>query len=41
VIRGLASSELPGPKGNRETFIWATPEGNAIDLEGALQEVEV
>ena len=24
VVRGLASSGLPGPKGNRETFIWAT-----------------
>ncbi len=39
-IRGLASSGLPGPKGNRETFIWFDRGGRAIDLEGALAEVE-
>jgi 23S rRNA (cytidine1920-2'-O)/16S rRNA (cytidine1409-2'-O)-methyltransferase len=40
VIRGLASSGLPGPKGNRETFIWAARSGDQIDLEAALEEVE-
>jgi 23S rRNA (cytidine1920-2'-O)/16S rRNA (cytidine1409-2'-O)-methyltransferase len=40
LVRGLASSGLPGPKGNRETFIWATPEGEPVDLEEALEEVE-
>jgi 23S rRNA (cytidine1920-2'-O)/16S rRNA (cytidine1409-2'-O)-methyltransferase len=40
VVRGLASSGLPGPKGNRETFIWATRNGDPVDLEAALQEVE-
>ncbi|HET8592754.1 MAG TPA: TlyA family RNA methyltransferase [Solirubrobacterales bacterium] len=41
VVRGLAPSGLPGPKGNLETFIWAAPEGEGIDLERALGEVEV
>jgi 23S rRNA (cytidine1920-2'-O)/16S rRNA (cytidine1409-2'-O)-methyltransferase len=40
VARGLASSGLPGPKGNRETFIWCTRAGDAVDLESALAEVE-
>jgi 23S rRNA (cytidine1920-2'-O)/16S rRNA (cytidine1409-2'-O)-methyltransferase len=40
VVRGLASSGLPGPKGNRETFVWAARSGEAIDLDGALMEVE-
>jgi len=40
IVRGLASSGLPGPKGNRETFVWAARGGNAIDLDAALQEVE-
>jgi 23S rRNA (cytidine1920-2'-O)/16S rRNA (cytidine1409-2'-O)-methyltransferase len=39
-VRGLASSGLPGPKGNRETFIWAARGGEAIDLDAALEEVE-
>jgi 23S rRNA (cytidine1920-2'-O)/16S rRNA (cytidine1409-2'-O)-methyltransferase len=41
VVRGLAPSGLPGPKGNLETFVWATPGGEAIDLERTLEEVEV
>ena len=41
VVRGVAPSGLPGPKGNRETFIWATREGEAVDLEAALQEDEI
>jgi 23S rRNA (cytidine1920-2'-O)/16S rRNA (cytidine1409-2'-O)-methyltransferase len=36
-IRGIASSGLPGPKGNRETFVWCGGEGAAVeDLEGAI-----
>ena len=41
VVRGLAPSGLPGPKGNLETFVWATRDGEAIDLERTLEEVEV
>jgi 23S rRNA (cytidine1920-2'-O)/16S rRNA (cytidine1409-2'-O)-methyltransferase len=36
-IRGFASSGLPGPKGNRETFIWCGGAGPALDdLEAAI-----
>lgn len=36
-IRGFASSGLPGPKGNRETFVWCAIEGPEIDdLEAAV-----
>jgi 23S rRNA (cytidine1920-2'-O)/16S rRNA (cytidine1409-2'-O)-methyltransferase len=40
VIRGIASSGLPGPKGNRETFVWAARSGNQIDLDAAIEGVE-
>ncbi len=40
VVRALASSGLPGPKGNRETFVWAARGGEGIDLDAALEEVE-
>jgi 23S rRNA (cytidine1920-2'-O)/16S rRNA (cytidine1409-2'-O)-methyltransferase len=40
VVRGLASSDLPGPKGNRETFVWASRNGDRADLDAALEEVE-
>ena len=40
VIRGLASSGLPGPKGNRESFVWAARSGDEIDVETAIAEVE-
>jgi 23S rRNA (cytidine1920-2'-O)/16S rRNA (cytidine1409-2'-O)-methyltransferase len=40
VVRGLASSGLPGPKGNKETFVWAARSGEPIDLEARLLEVE-
>src|SRR4051794_26224030 len=33
IVRGLASSGLPGPKGNRETFVWAARSGNSADLD--------
>jgi 23S rRNA (cytidine1920-2'-O)/16S rRNA (cytidine1409-2'-O)-methyltransferase len=36
-VRGIASSGLPGPKGNRETFVWCGGDGPAVeDLEGAI-----
>jgi 23S rRNA (cytidine1920-2'-O)/16S rRNA (cytidine1409-2'-O)-methyltransferase len=40
VVRGLASSGLPGPKGNRETFVWAARSGEPVELDAALEEVE-
>ena len=43
-VLGYASSGLPGPKGNRETFMWLA-EGSrgragGLDLERAVREVE-
>ncbi len=40
VVRALVSSGLPGPKGNRETFVWASRSGDSVDLDAALEEVE-
>jgi 23S rRNA (cytidine1920-2'-O)/16S rRNA (cytidine1409-2'-O)-methyltransferase len=45
-VRGYRSSGLPGPKGNRETFIWLSDPGrglgtrNAAELEAMAREVE-
>ncbi len=40
-VRGFASSELPGPKGNRETFVWCGGRGEPLaDLDAAVREVE-
>jgi 23S rRNA (cytidine1920-2'-O)/16S rRNA (cytidine1409-2'-O)-methyltransferase len=40
-VRGFAPSGLPGPKGNRETFVWAGGEGVSLaDHETALLEAE-
>jgi 23S rRNA (cytidine1920-2'-O)/16S rRNA (cytidine1409-2'-O)-methyltransferase len=40
-VRGFASSGLPGPKGNRETFVWCGGDGPAVgDLEAAVAAVE-
>jgi len=43
-VLGLASSGLPGPKGNRESFVWLAEAGRAGDrggeLEAAAREVE-
>lgn len=40
-IRGFAASGLPGPKGNRETFLWCAGAGAGLeDLEGAVAEVD-
>jgi 23S rRNA (cytidine1920-2'-O)/16S rRNA (cytidine1409-2'-O)-methyltransferase len=39
-VRGLASSGLPGPKGNRETFVWCGGDGLPLeDLEAAARAV--
>jgi 23S rRNA (cytidine1920-2'-O)/16S rRNA (cytidine1409-2'-O)-methyltransferase len=36
-VRGVASSRLPGPKGNHETFVWCGGDGPALDgLEPAI-----
>ncbi len=43
-VLGYASSGLPGPKGNRETFVWLAEGGRTgagdLDLERAAREVE-
>jgi len=41
-VRGFASSGLPGPKGNRETFVWCGGEGgeDVADLEAAIEAVD-
>jgi 23S rRNA (cytidine1920-2'-O)/16S rRNA (cytidine1409-2'-O)-methyltransferase len=40
-VLGFASSGLPGPKGNRETFIHCSVGGDSIaDVEEAVREVE-
>ncbi|HEX6753423.1 MAG TPA: TlyA family RNA methyltransferase [Solirubrobacterales bacterium] len=40
-VRGFASSGLPGPKGNRETFAWCGHGGGEVgDLEAAVAAVE-
>ncbi len=39
-VRGVASSGLPGPKGNRETFLWCGGGGAALaDLDAAIHAV--
>lgn len=36
-VRGFATSGLPGPKGNRETFVWCGGDGPPVeDLEAAV-----
>jgi 23S rRNA (cytidine1920-2'-O)/16S rRNA (cytidine1409-2'-O)-methyltransferase len=32
-VLGFASSGLPGPKGNMESFVWLAEAGRAGDLE--------
>jgi 23S rRNA (cytidine1920-2'-O)/16S rRNA (cytidine1409-2'-O)-methyltransferase len=41
-VLGYASSGLPGPKGNRETFVWIAEggRGGVDDLEACAREVE-
>jgi len=41
-VRGFAPSGLPGPKGNRETFVWCGGRGESVgDLEAAIEAVEL
>jgi 23S rRNA (cytidine1920-2'-O)/16S rRNA (cytidine1409-2'-O)-methyltransferase len=42
-VQGFASSGLPGPAGNRETFVWLAESGLAglADLDAALDGVDV
>jgi 23S rRNA (cytidine1920-2'-O)/16S rRNA (cytidine1409-2'-O)-methyltransferase len=40
-VRGFASSGLPGPKGNRETFVWCGGDGAEVsDLETTIATAE-
>jgi 23S rRNA (cytidine1920-2'-O)/16S rRNA (cytidine1409-2'-O)-methyltransferase len=40
-VRGFAPSGLPGPKGNRETFVWCGGEGEpVVDLEDVVAAVD-
>lgn len=40
-VKGFASSGLPGPKGNLETFMWCGPDGAELDdVEAAIERVE-
>jgi 23S rRNA (cytidine1920-2'-O)/16S rRNA (cytidine1409-2'-O)-methyltransferase len=40
-VLGFASSGLPGPKGNRETFLWlAEGARGGVDIEAAALEAE-
>ena len=39
-VRGFVSSGLPGPKGNRETFVWCGQGGEVADVEAAIAAVE-
>jgi 23S rRNA (cytidine1920-2'-O)/16S rRNA (cytidine1409-2'-O)-methyltransferase len=42
-VLGFASSQLPGPKGNRETFAWLAEGGRSgavDDVEAAAREIE-
>jgi 23S rRNA (cytidine1920-2'-O)/16S rRNA (cytidine1409-2'-O)-methyltransferase len=43
-VHGFAPSGLPGPAGNRETFVWLAEPGRAgalTDIDAALAEVDV
>jgi 23S rRNA (cytidine1920-2'-O)/16S rRNA (cytidine1409-2'-O)-methyltransferase len=41
-VKGFAPSGLPGPKGNRETFIWCAVDGDGLeDIDAELAEVAV
>jgi 23S rRNA (cytidine1920-2'-O)/16S rRNA (cytidine1409-2'-O)-methyltransferase len=39
-VRGFASSGLPGPKGNLETFIHCTRDAPGVDVKAAARRVE-
>ncbi|HEX4306729.1 MAG TPA: TlyA family RNA methyltransferase [Solirubrobacterales bacterium] len=41
-VRGVASSGLPGPKGNRESFVWCGGDGpGPADLEAAIAAADL
>ena len=43
-VLGFAASGLPGPAGNRETFVWLGEPGRAgevADVDAALAEIDV
>jgi 23S rRNA (cytidine1920-2'-O)/16S rRNA (cytidine1409-2'-O)-methyltransferase len=42
-VLGFAASGLPGPAGNRETFVWLAEHGRGpgVDVEAALAEADV
>jgi 23S rRNA (cytidine1920-2'-O)/16S rRNA (cytidine1409-2'-O)-methyltransferase len=39
-LRGFVPSGLPGPKGNRESFMWCATEGPVVEPERAARGVE-
>jgi 23S rRNA (cytidine1920-2'-O)/16S rRNA (cytidine1409-2'-O)-methyltransferase len=40
-VRGVAPSGLPGPRGNRESFLWVAAGGHELgDLEAAVRRLE-
>jgi 23S rRNA (cytidine1920-2'-O)/16S rRNA (cytidine1409-2'-O)-methyltransferase len=39
-VRGFAPSGLPGPAGNRETFVWLADAGALEDVDAAVAEVD-
>jgi 23S rRNA (cytidine1920-2'-O)/16S rRNA (cytidine1409-2'-O)-methyltransferase len=40
-VRGIAASGLPGPKGNRESFLWLAYAGPAVaEVEGEARRIE-
>jgi 23S rRNA (cytidine1920-2'-O)/16S rRNA (cytidine1409-2'-O)-methyltransferase len=40
-VRGFAPSGLPGPKGNRETFLWCSRSGpGLVDVDAGAREAE-
>jgi 23S rRNA (cytidine1920-2'-O)/16S rRNA (cytidine1409-2'-O)-methyltransferase len=39
-VRGFAPSGLPGPAGNRETFVWLASDGEPVDVAAELERIE-
>jgi 23S rRNA (cytidine1920-2'-O)/16S rRNA (cytidine1409-2'-O)-methyltransferase len=39
-VRGFAPSGLPGPAGNRETFVWLADHGEPVDVEAELERID-
>jgi 23S rRNA (cytidine1920-2'-O)/16S rRNA (cytidine1409-2'-O)-methyltransferase len=39
-VGGIASSGLPGPKGNRESFVWLRSHGDSVDPASAAAAVD-